>query len=532
MCQNGDTGENAQSGGEKREMKEGQNETGAALYLRLSKEDGGGESASIGNQRSLLRRYANRHNIAVYREYADDGYTGTDFERPAFRQMLCDIERGKVHTVLTKDLSRLGRDYIQTGYYLEKYFPEHRVRYISLLDGIDSARENGYDGDIAPFRAVMNDMYAKDISKKIRSVKRDKQRNGLFIGGKAPYGYRKSETDKNRLLIDETAAETVRQIFAWAAAGKRCSEIARLLNEAQVPTPLQYAGLKPAASWAHYSGCWQSERISFMLKNEVYIGNMVQGRARKAGYKSKKILKQPPEQWIVAKGTHEAIVDKKTFAAAQNMLRQHAKTRMRKYDYLWKDLMYCAVCGERLGAAARTLKSGTVLYLACRGYRKQPGKESCMPHMMREEEVRKSVIEYVKSLAEQCFGEKEWASSVMRELYREEAETEIRRLRRRLRHTERLLQRMYEDRAEGLMSTEDFRRLYMRKKAEQRLAEQQLQEYEMCVAERSATMRTAEFWQAAETEKSIWYHLLERIEITPEQQIQLYFRFQKPPFCV
>lgn len=532
MRQNGDAGTIAKPGSKAGTMKENKNEAGAALYLRLSKEDGGGESASIGNQRSLLRRYAQQHNIAVYREYADDGYTGTDFERPAFRQMLCDIERGKVHTVLTKDLSRLGRDYIQTGYYLEKYFPEHRVRYISLLDGIDSARENGYDGDIAPFRAVMNDMYAKDISKKIRSVKRDKQRNGLFIGGKAPYGYRVSETDKNRLLIDETAAETVRQIFAWAAAGKRCSEIARLLNEAQVPTPLQYAGLKPAASWAHYSGCWQPERISFMLKNEVYIGNMVQGRARKAGYKSKKILRQPSEQWIVAKGTHEAIVDKKTFSAAQYMLQKHAKTRTRKYDYLWKELMYCAVCGERLSAAARELKSGTVLYLTCRSYRKHRGKEPCLPHMVRENEVKDSVMEYVKTLAEQCFGEKEWAVSVMRELYREEAETEILRLRRRIRHTELLLQRMYEDRAEGLVSTEDFRRLYARKKKEQRLAEQQLQKYEMRDSERSTLPRTEEFWKAAETEKSNWYHLLERIEITPEQQIHLYFRFQKPSFCV
>lgn len=532
MCQNGDAGTIAKSGSKAGAMKENQNETGAALYLRLSKEDGGGESASIGNQRSLLRRYAQQHNIAVYREYADDGYTGTDFERPAFRQMLCDIERGNVHTVLTKDLSRLGRDYIQTGYYLEKYFPEHRVRYISLLDGIDSAQENGYDGDIAPFRAVMNDMYAKDISKKIRSVKRDKQRKGLFIGGKAPYGYRMSETDKNRLRIDEPAAGTVRQIFAWAAEGKRCSEIARLLNQAQVPTPLQYAGLKPAATWAHYSGLWQPERIAFMLKNEVYIGNMVQGRACKAGYKSKKILRQPPERWIVAEGTHEAIVDKKTFSAAQSMLRKHAKTRTRKYDYLWKELIYCANCGERLSVAARELKNGTVLYLTCRGYRKKRREAPCLPHMVRENEVKDSVTEYVKNLAEQCFGEQEWAAPVMRDLYLEQAEAETQRLRCRLRHTELFLQRLYEDRAEGILNTEDFRRLYARKKEEQRLAEQQLQNYEMRDSERLTLPRTKEFWEAAEVEKSVWYHLLERMEITSEQQIRLYFQFQKPPFCV
>ena len=186
-----------------------------ALYMRLSKEDGErGESESIRNQRSLLLHFVKKHEIANVKEYIDDGYSGTQFDRPAFQKMLRDIEQGKIQMVVTKDLSRLGRDYIQTGYYLEQYFPEHAVRYISLLDGIDS-REDSAVSDITPFRAVINDMYAKDISRKIKSVKHDKQKKGLFIGGKAPYGYVLSATERNKLVIDWEAAKVVQQILLW-----------------------------------------------------------------------------------------------------------------------------------------------------------------------------------------------------------------------------------------------------------------------------------------------------------------------------
>jgi len=177
----------------------------------------------------------------------------------------------------------LGRDYIQTGYYLEKFFPLRGVRYISLLDGVDTGVDSSIN-DITPFRAIMNDLYAKDISKKITSVKRDKQRKGQFIGGKASYGYKLSEERKNVIEIDPPAAEVVRTMFSLAAAGTSCREIAVMLNNDGVPTPSQYAGLNLSKKGAH-SGKWSSERVTFMLKNEVYIGNMVQGRARKINYR-------------------------------------------------------------------------------------------------------------------------------------------------------------------------------------------------------------------------------------------------------
>src|SRR5574344_831058 len=185
-----------------------------AKYIRLSKEDESeGPSQSVTNQNSLLDEFVKQHRLSVYDTYIDDGYSGTTFDRPAFRRMIADIEAKKVNMVITKDLSRLGRDYIMTGHYMERYFPEKHVRYISLLDGIDTGVESTAN-DITPFRAIMNDMYAKDISKKIKSGKRDKQRKGQFIGGKPVYGYRMHPTEKNKIAVDERAAATVRRMFA------------------------------------------------------------------------------------------------------------------------------------------------------------------------------------------------------------------------------------------------------------------------------------------------------------------------------
>lgn len=220
-----------------------------ALYIRLSKEDETeGPSQSVTNQKSLLNEFVQQHRLSVYDTYVDDGWSGTSFDRPDFQRMIEDIEAKKVNMVITKDLSRLGRDYIMTGHYMERYFPEKRVRYISLLDGIDTGVESTAN-DITPFRAIMNDMYAKDISKKIKSVKRDKQRKGQFIGGKPMYGYKMHPTEKNEIVIDEEVAPVVRRIFAMALDGMSCRKIAATLNEEGVPTPATYCGRNRHLLW-------------------------------------------------------------------------------------------------------------------------------------------------------------------------------------------------------------------------------------------------------------------------------------------
>ena len=303
-----------------------------ALYIRLSKEDeNAGPSQSVTNQESLLREFEQQRGLSIYDVYVDDGWSGTNFERPSFQRMIADIEAKKVNMVITKDLSRLGRDYIMTGHYMERYFPEHRVRYISLLDGIDTGVDSTAN-EITPFRAIMNDMYAKDISKKIKSVKRDKQRKGQFIGGKPVYGYKMHPTEKNKIVIDKEAAPIVQRIFTMALSGISCRKIAAALNEEGVPSPAAYANLAVAKP-GPYTGLWSSERISEMLKNETYIGNMVQGRMVKISYKSKKCLRQAPENWVVVEGTHEPIVDQKTFQKVQMLVNSRRRTRSRTYDF-------------------------------------------------------------------------------------------------------------------------------------------------------------------------------------------------------
>ena len=316
----------------------------AALYIRLSKEDESeGPSESVNNQQSLLNEFVQQHRLSVYDTYIDDGWSGTNFDRPNFQRMIADIEARKVNMVITKDLSRLGRDYILTGHYMERYFPEHRVRYISLLDGIDTGVDSTAN-DITPFRAIMNDMYAKDISKKISSVKHDKQRKGLFIGGKPVFGYKMHPTEKNKIVIDEDAAPMVRRIFGMALEGISCRQIAARLNAEGIPTPATYAGLT-VANPGPYTGLWSSERISDMLQNETYVGSMVQGRTRKINYKSKKCIKQDRRDWVVVEGTHEPIIDRETFDKVRALVDSRRHTRSRTYDFLLKGLIFCHECG-------------------------------------------------------------------------------------------------------------------------------------------------------------------------------------------
>ncbi len=362
----------------------------AGLYIRLSREDTQeGPSQSVQNQLSLLEEYVRRQDISVYDRYTDDGWSGTDFDRPGFQRLLGDIEAGHVNLVITKDLSRLGRDYILTGHYMERYFPEHGVRYISLLDGVDTGVESSAN-DITPFRAIMNDMYAKDISRKIKAVKRDKQKKGLFIGGKPVYGYAMDPTAKNRIVPDPQAAAVVGRVFQMARAGQSCAAIAKALNLEDIPCPSVYGGLRP-------QGAWSAERIREMLRNETYLGTMVQGRSVKVSYKSKKCRRQPPSAWAVVPGTHEAIVDQETFQAAGRQLTARAHGRTGSRDFLLKGIVHCGACGRPLGVTARKNAAGEeVLYLICRT--RQRNKAACPGLTVREELVRSAVRAQLEGL--------------------------------------------------------------------------------------------------------------------------------------
>lgn len=287
-------------------------EYNGALYIRLSREDGGRESAGIESQRLLLRNYARQQAFEIKEEYVDDGYSGTKYDRPAFGKMLADIESGLINLVLVKDLSRLGRNYIATGELTEVYFPEHRVRLIAVNDGYDS--DNSID-DITPFRHVMNEMYARDISRKIRTALRAKAQDGQYIGSFAPYGYRKSEENKHFLVPDEDAAVWVRLIFCMAAQGQTTQKITEILNQKKIPIPLDYRKMKRGE--AMLLRPWTPSGVCKILRNPTYLGHTVQGKSEKRSLKSQRSCPKPKNEWIVVKNTHEPLVSEELFALAQ-----------------------------------------------------------------------------------------------------------------------------------------------------------------------------------------------------------------------
>ena len=508
-----------------------------ALYIRLSKEDENeGPSGSVTNQQSLLHAFVREHRLDVYDTYIDDGWSGTSFDRPGFQRMLRDIEAGKVNMVITKDLSRLGRDYIMTGHYMERYFPEKRVRYISLLDGVDTGIESSAN-DITPFRAIMNDMYAKDISKKIKSVKHDKQRKGEFIGGKPMYGYRMHSSEKNRIVIDEDAAPVVRRIFAMALAGTSCRQIAVRLNEEGVLSPAAYAGLTLSCH-GPYSGQWSSERITAMLKNETYIGNMVQGRTARISYKTKKCLRRQPEQWVVVEHTHEPLIDPETFRKVQLMVNSRRNTRSRTYDFLLKGLIFCHECGYPLAVMNRRNAAGEDrLFFVCRTYQRFTKAGVCSCHSIKEQTVTEAVIERTREVCEAYLNPERLrpiaAAAVAASGRVDGREEELSALHARIDSMTAHLDRIYMDRLNGLLADVDFERLYRRIKAERTALEEKLRELEAqkktpVPIEDRARELVQQFLHCAFTSRELLVSLIERIELTESKEIIIRFRFREP----
>ena len=507
-----------------------------AKYIRLSKEDESeGPSQSVTNQNSLLDEFVKQHKLSVYDTYIDDGYSGTTFDRPAFQRMIADIEAKKVNMVITKDLSRLGRDYIMTGHYMERYFPEKRVRYISLLDGIDTGVESTAN-DITPFRAIMNDMYAKDISKKIKSVKRDKQRKGQFIGGKPMYGYKMHPTEKNKIIIDEEVAPIVRRIFAMALDGVSCRKIAATLNEEGVPTPATYCGWNMGRR-GPYAGLWSSERISEMLQNETYIGNLVQGRMVKISYKSKKCLKQPRENWVVVEGTHEPLVDAETFRKVRLLVESRKHTRSRTYDFLLKGLIFCHECGYPLATLNRKNAAGEErLFFVCRTYQRFTKAGVCTCHSIKEQTVTEAVLAKVREVCQAYLNADTLLPMAQKAVEAARAadstEGEIQTLQGKIESMTANLDRMYMDKLSGILSEDDFQRIYCKVKSDRAKLEDQLRELEKkkespAKAEDEAKALVQRFLESACASRELLVSLIERIELSEDKQLYIKFRFKQ-----
>lgn len=362
-----------------------------AIYIRLSREDGDKqESESIGNQRDIIMRYIKENNLQFIDEYVDDGISGTTFERPSFQRMISDIEEQKINMVITKDLSRLGREYIQTGQYIEKYFPEHNVRYVAINDGIDTF-SNSSCNDITPFKSILNDMYAKDISKKVRSVIKEKQIKGEYMCTVAPYGYKKDKMQKNHLVIDENTSYIVKDIFKMYLNGNSVYYIRDYLNKKNIQSPSGYAKNQIEIKK------WNSVTILNILSNKAYIGTTVANKRTNLSYKSKKRIKVPKEEYIITENTHKPIIEKEDFEKAQFILSKKSINKKNKHEYMFRGLIKCKTCHSKLEVGAKITTKGKKIknpipYITCRNSK----KGICPPKHLNYYKFETEIMEYLK----------------------------------------------------------------------------------------------------------------------------------------
>lgn len=432
-----------------------------AVYIRLSKEDGDKEeSDSVGNQRRLLTEYvAKKEDLILYDTYVDDGFSGTNFRRPSFQRMIEDIESGKVNCVIVKDLSRFGRDYIETGRYLERVFPDLGVRFISITDGIDSLKQV-YDM-LLPIKNIFNEQYARDISKKVQTAVKTKQKAGEFIGSFTSYGYKKSPTDKNKLIIDEYAANVVRRIFAMYIQGYGKQRIAMILNSEGTLCPSEYKKI----NGSNYNNprrlesttYWSYTTINSILNKEIYIGNMVQGtRYQRMRGKQKKV---PKEQWIIVENTHEPIIDMETWNKVQMLL----KRRTRKLDLetnknIFAGFLKCGDCGRSMTKMIYKNRDGTRVFdFYCGTYRRH-GKQYCTPHRIPLKILEAIVLDDLKKIVGSVDDLKSLIQSqdLNIEKSKQIANTEMNRLQLELERIKKLKKSVYEDYKEELISKEEF----------------------------------------------------------------------------
>ena len=452
----------------------------AAMYLRLSRDDGDvgdavsgkssvkTESNSIGNQRELIRAFINeQQDMELYDSYVDDGFSGSNFDRPEFKRMIDDIEAGKVNCVIVKDLSRFGRDYIESGRYIQKCFPAMGIRFIALTDHYDSFHaDSGESGIILPVKNFINDSYCRDISIKVKSQLEVKRKNGECIAAFAPYGYKKSKSNKNQLVIDEYATEIVKKIFDWKIEGMAVSAIAGKLNELGILSPKEYKKSVGVNYKGGFSGViksvWSSSTVKRILTNEIYLGHLIQGKTEKVNYKLKKSVEKPRKEWIKVENTHEAVISEDNFNIVQNLLKTDGRiSPVNEEGNLFAGILFCGDCGEQMVRRVNHYKNIRKAYYICST--KNRG-EGCTRHSIKEEKLKEFVSEAVRKYANIFLDEKKlFEKSKEFEMNFEsiiQHDSEIIRLKKEQDKYDFLCSKLYEDLRKGIVTKEEFERLY------------------------------------------------------------------------
>ena len=464
-----------------------------ALYCRISLDDGSqNESMSISNQKLLLKDYAEKNGMPRYEYYVDDGYTGRNFNRPSFKRLIADIEAGKVGCVITKDLSRLGRNYIEAGSYIEIFFPKHNVRYIAVTDGVDSLTRQ--EMDITPFKNILNDMYSRDISKKVLAGRMTRSRQGKFCGGQPPLGLMRDPEEKGHLILDPDTAPTIRKIFDLALNGWGCMRIAKQLMEDKIPITRVKSNTECDVNY--YS--WGSARISHILRNPFYKGAHLVCRTHQKGIRSNTYDIIPREEWEVLEGCHEAIVSPEDWEKVQELIDRRPpimEGNACPFYNLFHGIIYCATCGksmqvryEKVGRTGKNRFTGEErepidkAYYICQTYNRL-GKNACTSHKVEARDLYNLVLKDIQELAAMALKDVESfyqrICSRMERRYLADAsemEKERERLEARNREIDDMFLNLYTDKAKGILSEQRFVKLTAAMEREQEENQKQLKE--------------------------------------------------------
>ena len=525
-----------------------------ALYCRLSKDDGTNtDSMSIQSQKDMLSRYAKDNGFLNCEFYVDDGFSGTNFRRPSFQKMIKDIESGLVSSVITKDLSRLGRNYLETGTYIEVYFPKHHVRYVAINDGVDSA--NDFEMDITPFKNILNEMYAKDISKKIKSARMARAKAGKFVSSIPPIGYMRDPNDKTHLIIDEKTAPIIRKIYAYALDGVGAHIICNRLREEEIPRPAYHRGRsyhnKSSDQDKYY---WAHGYISMILRNPIYTGHLEVLKTPNRSVHSTSKVYIPPSKREVVYNTHEPIISQENWDAVQKIVSSHKGIQAKEdgYDNIFKGLLFCRDCGYSLSFKTETRRKKAMTlqektFYCCTLYRSH-GKGSCSEHKIEAVDLYNSVLYDIRKHAKVANIDREKLS---RRIIRQknirmnddkaELERELLKLKKRCSEIEDSYASLYDNLSKGILTDNRFKMMSERFDDEQKNAELRIAEIEEQLKQSMSQTRDVEsfideismYADITELNPKILNILIDKIEISERevingmktQKIRIFYNF-------
>lgn len=466
-----------------------------ALYCRLSRDDElQGDSNSITNQKEILQKFAVTNGFLNPSFFVDDGFSGTTFDRPDWNRLIGLVNDGKVGAVIVKDLSRLGRDYLKVGLYTEVLFPEANVRFIAVNNGIDS--NNQAESDIAPFLNIFNEFYAKDTSRKIRAVFKAKGESGKPLATRPPYGYLKDPSDKNKWIVDEEAAEVVREIFHLCVNGYGISQIADQLTARKVMAPTAHAKAKGGSRTSEEDFFWHPDTVAKILSRMEYLGCTVNFKTIRKSYKDRRKIARDPSEWRIFENTHEAIIDRETFDIVQRIREGRRRLTPMGEPNMLSGMLFCEDCGKKLYQVRTRSRKPEQDYYVCSSYRKR--RNGCTRHSIRNAVIEKIVLEEIQRITSYARAhEKEFAEAVTKKTKSElsktlrEAKKELDKGQERLRKIDAIVKKLYEDNADGKISDERFAKLIASYETEQKELDSRSRELEAVIAKHNDSAKGA-----------------------------------------